>query len=385
MYYRVYLGVLFFIALSCKKAEFKNLEVLEEFAVKEEDVFLFDFSKDLELIPLLYSGPESLVGIIDKLDVKNERFYILSSTPSSQKSLMVFDHNGEFVYKIDKDSFDDLYGNSLKDFVVFDNGDILLWDINNSLLIIDENFNLKSSRQMPFKVDGLSYNNEQILCYINKQAFNFQSEDFFYDLIVLDEKLNILNKFNRFELKAGETRFHTKLSPNMHPFKNGFLFTEFLNDTVYYIDSKEKSIHRIIDFDEKKFKKSDYPNAIVQPLSPILIEKFKWGIYNPIEDDDFFFLGYYENDIPKNLIYEKSKNKLYKLNPIKSINKENIVPAPIHYFNEYFYGVMTEGGISYIDTEKLKNYSDFSTIKRAYDSIIKNGNPIIFKYKLDNN
>ncbi|MFC0263125.1 6-bladed beta-propeller [Fontibacter flavus] len=382
MIYRVFFAVLFLIAISCKEVNFNNDFSLEEFRVKDEDVFLYDFSKELELIPLLYSGQESLVGIVDKLEVKDGRFFILSSTPSSQKSLLIFGQKGEFVGRIDKDSFGDLHGNSLKDFLVLEDSRILIWDNNNTILIINEDFRLIGSRQMPFRIDRVSYNKGQILCYLNKQALNFQDEEYFYDLVILDEKLNVLNRFLPFELNQGETRYHVKLSPNIHPFKNGFLFTEFLNDTVYYVDSNETRIHRIIDFGEKRFIKSNFPNAVVQPLSPILTEKFKWGIYNPLENDEFFFIGYYENDVPKNLIYEKRKNKLYKLNPIKSINEENIVPAPIQYSDEYFYGVLTEAGISFVDKEKIKSYSDKSIVKRADDYIINNGNPIIFKYKL---
>lgn len=158
MIYRVFFAVLFLIAISCKEVNFNNDFSLEEFRVKDEDVFLYDFSKELELIPLLYSGQESLVGIVDKLEVKDGRFFILSSTPSSQKSLLIFGQKGEFVGRIDKDSFGDLHGNSLKDFLVLEDGRILIWDNNNTILIINEDFRLIGSRQMPFRIDGVSYN-----------------------------------------------------------------------------------------------------------------------------------------------------------------------------------------------------------------------------------
>lgn len=174
------------------------------------------------------------------------------------------------------------------------------------------------------------------------------------------------------------------MSQNIQVNKEGFLFTKFLSDTIYQISKNGASPKFTIDFKNKRFDINAYPDLMVQPFSPILVEKFSWGATNPIETSQGLFFEYYDKNFPLGVFYNSNDGKGMIFNPMNIISDENIAPWPKYFKDGFYYGILTESDMgASLDKDTVDNYSSNSTIRKIYTLIKENQNPVIVKYKLN--
>lgn len=343
---------------------------------------LYDFVSEIELIPLESQEFESLVGIVLKFDVISDSFIILSTTPSGKKNIQIFGTNGK-----NKKSFVNIetdYSESIgiDDYLILDNR-IGIIGLNNRLYYLNNEFQIEAERELEFKSNVTASTASHILVYTNQKAIDFQADSLLYELLLFDKNLNLVNKHFKFNPVKGQSRYHSRLAYNIQPNEKGFLFTKFLNDTIYQVSDEGVSLKYFVDFGSKAFNLNAYPDLIVDPFSPILTEKFSWGVTNPIETKNGIFFEYYDKELPLGVYFNSINDEGLIFNPMNILSDENIAPWPKYYDGEFFYGILTEGGMSFVNSNTVEKYSSNSNVKKIYQFIQENQNPVIVKYKLD--
>jgi len=372
--------------LSCKE-EYQSNEytIINEQNLKDKGNKLFELISEYELIPLQYVGDESLVSSIVKSEICSRGIYLLCTKPNGLKYLLIFDLEGNFNKRITEINSDELISSNVKYFALDEKENLLILDEKDNLIFLDENFNYLKHVTFPFKSDTFYKSGAQFLSYANHHAFDLQPDTLMFNLIVLNGNFDIKNKFMPFKISVGETRYHHRFHGNIQPNLNGFLFTEFLNDTVYEISEQTMVPKFVLNFGEARVDREEFNNLNIQPFSPILTEKFKWGINSPIETEQYLFVHYWDKSIPKGILFDKINQNATIHNPMNLLNDHDIIPWPKFNNNGYLYGYFTEGDFGGMDTEKIKKYPSSSSVKKIYEHIQSNANPVFVKYKLKTN
>jgi hypothetical protein len=213
-------------------------------------------------------------------------------------------------------------------------------------------------------------------------AYDQQSDSLFYNTFILDKDFRIINTFDPFEIVVGKARHHHAMFGNIQHSENGFLYSEFLNDTIYEITGSAKKVRYLVDFDKNRFDKSAFPEAIIAPFSPILMDQFKWGLNTPLETDSYFMAVYYDKNIPMGLLFDKMKSKTYLFNPLKVLESENMIPWPQLSRENNLYGIFKESSFEAMDKNIILSHGADSNVKKIYQHVQKNLNPVIVKYQL---
>lgn len=370
------------ITFSCTKSEINDLGYINEYSVELKNNKLIDYVEEFQIIPLEYLSSNSLIGILLKMEVKGNYIYFLSSTPSGRKFITIFDLNGGFVQKIENLEFSNSKFGGVSNFFISETGNLIVIEEDGNALILNSDFQIVDIVELPFQVDAIEQSSGLILSYSNKKAKNFQADSMFYDIFVLNSSFNILQKKNPFQVIQGETRYHSTIAQSIQPNKEGFLFTEFLNDTIYQVTFDSIYVKYIIDFGDSRFDSKSYTDLVLAPFSPILTEKFKWGIHSPIETENYLFAEYFDKNIPIDLILNKENGELIKFSPLDVLNDHDVAPWPKVHNNDYYYGYFSENDFSMANTDQILKYPESSSIKQIYKHIINNSNSVVVRYKL---
>ena len=374
----------FLVACQTPKLENETASfVVKVFDAEENGFNLYDFVTDIEYIPLRYGGEESLIQIISKLEVTPNFIYVLNSDNRSQKNILIFDPKGNFIKNIPKIEAENYFSGTISDFIVDENQKLIILDKKSNLITLNQDFSYSSHHKLPFQAAQIHRSEaNEILCYSNGMAYDQQSDSLFYNTFILDKDFRIINTFDPFEIVVGKARHHHAMFGNIQHSENGFLYSEFLNDTIYEITGSAKKVRYLVDFDKNRFDKSAFPEAIIAPFSPILMDQFKWGLNTPLETDSYFMAVYYDKNIPMGLLFDKMKSKTYLFNPLKVLESENMIPWPQLSRENNLYGIFKESSFEAMDKNIILSHGADSNVKKIYQHVQKNLNPVIVKYQL---
>lgn len=337
--------------------------------------------ENYELIPLSYQGRESLVTTVLKYEVSDDLIILLCQDSRVNKAILVFDRSGEFKRRIETIETDQLIESNVEDFVIGESGLIVL-DRNSNLIQLDSDFKPQSVKRLAFKAVSVSLNSGKILAYANGQAKNLQPDSLLNDLFVLNvnRDFELEGRFKKLEIEEYSQRILSRMYGNIQPYGRGFLFSQFLNDTIYSIEDGKMVGKYLVDFEKKAFDQSKFPSATVQPFSPILTDGFRWGISYTIDIEDYLFFQFFDGDVPKGAKFNKATNNITIYNPYDLVIDDDLIPWPKHYSNGYFFGMITEQDL--IGIPSGIKYEDNSIMDLVTEHINTNSNPVLFKFKM---
>jgi hypothetical protein len=173
---------------------------------------------------------------------------------------------------------------------------------------------------------------------------------------------------------------NSRIWGDIFPNENGFLFTRFLNDTIYQVTGKVKFPKYVLDFGAETFKVLDFPDIQVDPFSPILTSEYSWGLSQTTETRKYLTFLFFSKSIPLGIIWNLNEKDGIIINPMDLIGDEALIPFPKYYREGFYYGMLTEGDMSSEITNSF--YSNNSIMFQVVEHLTDQSNPVIFKYTL---
>ncbi|GHT65310.1 6-bladed beta-propeller [Bacteroidia bacterium] len=243
---------------------------------------------------------ESLIGIIAKIRVAEERIFILDQR---LRTLLAFSDTGKFLWKINK------IGNGPGEYteiIDFDlkNDQLYLFDPNRNILEFDLSGNFIKS--YPLKRFGTSMAVNDTFLYL--YTCNYPTEEGKYQLLIMDDygqnskigvsvipknlievckSFNSENAFCHFE---DETRFFTPFSTKIYSIKRDSIFVKYN-----------------IDFGEFNIPENYFDNYTADDVAK---SKYAYGLNAYWETDAYFYFNIKVNENFQSVLYSKKEKKL---------------------------------------------------------------------------
>ncbi|MCH7414377.1 6-bladed beta-propeller [Belliella sp. R4-6] len=319
----------------------------------------------------LETSKECLIGNINKIEILDNRIYILDKFKS--RSLFCFKLSGEFEFKIN--NLGDGPGEFTlpEDFSVIDQ-EISIYDNFRKMKInYDLNGNFISETKMVVSIRNILQLDDGIALVTPDESYLGSEDD--YNLLVTDRNIGKILERHIPTVTMGESIF----SSNKAYSKWGtrVLFTYGFNDTIYSFDRKELKHQLVLDFGKNKI-----PYEIAETQSQEVRDRifdtdsnYTGFLMDISENEDYISCRYTNFSLLKDfdpfLLYSKESKKVYnftkiynyehmfKINPPKSVYKNKFVSTVAYDFK----GESTPGLLpSETDNPALAIY----TIKRGY-------------------
>ena len=313
---------------------------------------------------VLETTPESTIGTIDKLIVRENKIYILDKEIT--KSLFVFSIEGKFLYKISSAGRGPGEYMFPDDFSI-DNSknEILIWDIDQKKILFYNKTQFIKERRIPHEFSFISYLRNHIVAV---NGFCMEKENCF-KVLLFDKDFNIKEKLEPFERK--DDRVEWDLQIPLFEDNSGVYITEAFSNTIHKMDNDLNYTPFVtIDFQgkgipyEEKEKKSrdEFLSSLYKTNKAFLVDNFLNS--NNLE----YFTFFHNQNMVFNFSVEDKVVSSYSL-----INENKIFFLPVYIDENYLYAKTDAMNFIELDKDYQNKLGDISEMN----------NPIITKIPLD--
>ncbi len=376
--------LLFLVVLnfSCKNNSNHTEDLIEtdseEVSIPENTTKIFPWSdivEEAEVIRLELTT-ESLVAKIEKTLLTQNKIYIYDS---KIRDLLIFDINGKFISRFNKQGQGPGEINEMRSFDVDKDGNIYILDYNK---ISKFNVNGDHELDIPF-----SYTDTDDT-YINAVEIALAPNDKFYlwtgsfgvtenndhkqfSLFVLDNRGKIINKYFPSRMKTFKSRYFT-------PYGNTYITRppDYDSYTIHLIEDNTIKEKYHINFGEnslpegilkQSFEDNTEFNRILRETNYIL------GINNVIENDDYLYFNFFQTDRIRAALYSKKTKKAL----VGKVAVSGFAPSYLCFSDKnYLYGFIEAS--DYLSVINGSSQYIFNRI----DSLSIDDNPLLVKIKL---
>lgn len=307
--------------------------LLKDFVVKDnmvKEIEIKDFDQklseqvisDTEYLKL-ETNPESLIGRIDKIIIKDKKIFILDSQKA--KNIFVFDLKGKFLNKVKNIGQGPNEIRSPHDFCVdSQKKEVLVYD-QSARKIVYYDYNLVPQRQKkyPYAFRTMTTLPEgKLLVSMDKIYHGFGPiETKFNDLLLLDSEFNVIRK--GFPFSEQETTNHFALGQPWHQDNTGIIYTPKFDNSIYKINSNgdiNKIFH--LDFKDKEVPQ-EYHTKPMEEMRKFAKSNNKYvynSMYFETKNVIYMFIRNPGNGNDIDIFYDKASHK-YAYGKLKRSSK----------------------------------------------------------------
>lgn len=358
----------------------QNQQITAENVIKIDDSELTipykasDIFKDIALIPL-ETNDSCLIGYIVKIEITDDAIYTLDM---QSKSLFAFTKEGKFKSRIGNSGQGPNEYNSLIDFTVMKNGDILILGEYRKLIRFQSNGTPVKSYRLPFDCDAVESLNDTLLVF---NGSGYEDNAIVWD--IYEEKT--VNSFFKFNIKNARRIFKP-----LTKYKDMVYFIRPLSlSMIYNISPKGLRNKWFVDFG----KRNTYDDKLISekiegkeifsvPLHAVMIDEFT-------ETDDYVIFSF--------LCEELNGPSAYFVYYSKKTGQKKITSAELFEdditFHKYPPCIMTAANSKQIiytftafmlleNIEKYNGTEDTQVLKNRLKGLNEFDNPVIVLYSL---
>jgi hypothetical protein len=274
-----------------------NIKIDEENYQKEINYStLFESTKYVKL----ETNNESLIGIIAKIRIVGNRFFILDKR---QRTLLVFTDTGKFLWKINNKGNGPGEYNKIIDFDL-NNDKLYLFDPNRNVLEYDLSGNF--IKNYPLKRFGTSIAVKDAFFYL--YTCNYPTNEGMYQLLIMDD-------YGR-NLKTGVSAIPKNLIEVCKSFESENAFYPFEDETrfftpfstkIYSIIKDSLYVKYNIDFGEFNIPENYFD---IYTADDVADSKYAYGLNSYWETDTYSFFQITVNRNSKSVLYSKKEKKV---------------------------------------------------------------------------
>ena len=211
-----------------------NVIILDHFASKPEKVSLNEIANRIDYIQL-ETTPESLIGRIGKIQIKDNKMYILDELT---ESILVFNISGQFIRRIGTKGRGPGEYISIRDFALCDSV-ILVRDAGQSKVILYDTLGrLMADKMFTHTISNVAFYNGMPIWSRNYPDFAFHKG---FRISIFDRNLNSVADILKSKIDLDEA------SARQYGMSHFRSFFELVNDTLTFWECREDVIYKIID------------------------------------------------------------------------------------------------------------------------------------------
>jgi len=348
------------ILVSCGKNE---TTILREYNLE-------NLTKSVDFLFLNPTKEGELISSIDKMKVKDDFFYILSR--KNQFLLQIFDIRSTLLFSSSK-VYDSLERQIfVNDFDIYRN-ELYVLDSKKQLISVFDaknKFSLLRRIKLNFYAQRIAITVNGIFVYKNSQAVNFENKKFFYNILLLDNKGNLSNGYEPFDIPEGSRSITSNTNP-FFVFDNNLYYIKPFNDTIFEITDTGIGSFYVMSNNKTRYTVENLNKGETiddnQVTSPLLF----------IRNDEMFGYWYSNGSSMSIELFDlQSRKKSININGLIS-KKYGRIPYPVTGENDYFYSI--------IDDNAISNFGLFDSLdKNLIKRIDENGEVLLIKYKFKN-
>ncbi len=375
-----YIVIIFFLLLSSCSTE-KIIKdsancIIINASIDKEDKFPFNkYSIDVKLIPL-ETSKECLIGAIQSIIYKNDRFYVKSI---GDNKILKFNINGRYIGKLD------LVGRGpgeylrISDFIV---------DSENNIFILDM-FEIKKYNDQFQFVESIKINLDKELLPVSFYITPGRSI-YFWNHAYTDQNRNVNRKwfyvYNNNELHKKHLSINYKdySMKRFYDYSNKVLVSPLRFDNkVLRLDGTLLIDEYLIDFGKhsvpQKYQSETFSSTNTKNLSEEVInQSVVWNILYPIETKIFFSFMASKEMLNYQFIYDKDLNKCFNIpfskdNPLSLYNIQGAIDSSYFSVIEPYRLIQSKS----VETEKIIS-SGFYELDFS-----ENSNPVIIVWTIN--
>lgn len=330
---------------------------------------------------VLQTTDESLISVIDKLQIKNNKIFIIDR---AEKKVLIFDMEGNFIQRIKRLGQSDQEYLSLSDIDIDDNNHIYMNDYQGrKVLKYSLEGDFLASVKVPLKGSSLKILEKNKLIMNLGNGTTANGEDKNYNYICLEDT-NVVFKgipFNENLMGRSYSRGYGKSS--FYMCDKDLFMTSMLNDTVYRIDKKGSALpHLVYDFGMSRPSLQASKNEVSQYLDDMRSGKVVSTLSHFNKFGDYYFIQYDYNG-KSNYVISK-KNSTPEFVGGFDLNKHGLYIFPIACLSDasetFLVTVVFPNNIKPL-LETHKDGQDLSLLKAFSEQTEEDDNPILVFYR----
>ena len=236
-------GLVVLMVCSCRRTtdNAANIIMIDRFASNLKEVSINEIASHIEYIQL-ETSPKSLLGRIDKIQIKDNKIYVLDF---DNALLLVFDRSGKFIRQIGTQGRGPGEYIGILDFALRDSVVLLLDGMQSKMILYDSLGRLMAEKQLPvqsmiMKVafhKGMPAGERNYPDFAFNNGFRVSIYDRSLDLIADILKSNLLDE----------------ASARQIPMRHSRSFFSNVNDTLTFWECRDNVVYKIVD--ENKIEK----------------------------------------------------------------------------------------------------------------------------------
>ncbi len=338
--------------------------------------------ENVKIFPL-EASKESLIGEVSKVMFANGRYHILDR--QVVKGVLVFDDQGQFLFKIRKRGRGPGEYAECYDMDVDEEGNIYVLDVNNRKIIRYDS-NGRFAEEHPYQIPSMGFSKIAQDTFAMYQ-FQIMTEDQGqqFDLVYWTTQQQRAKKYFPYEPVMGSrTRY---VFQNFFRSSEALLFHLSFSDTVYQVANAGLEARYVLDFGRHTVPQTvkSMNNDEVTPF--IESNSYAWKKSNFFENKTHFVGGYRLDEEMGMFVYEKGTGQtmVYSPQDIEWLDLWSVLPMG-HRDETTFYGFIHKENIRY-----LKEFGDPSGAKYPFiEKLLQMDpdqieNPLIVTYQLPTN
>lgn len=370
--------LIFFSCINNQKKSIKEADcIIVDVNISEESSFdLSELSKEEQWIKL-ETNDSCLIEYIRKLYYVDNKIVV-----GDDNSILFFDVNGKFKYRVDRQGGGPEEYNRLSDFdICKNNKQIYILDTGKKqILKYDLSGNYINNIKIDFWAIGIQLLNDSTCLLYSGNQMSSECNNKFAVIDMKNDKT--LNRFG--VISANKSKYlHVYNKTNFSINNNHIAFYEFYNDTIYTLYDKGCKADFYLNFNKMNIPKSyfdrNYEN-IIEFQNEINRHDFVFGISSLIQISNSSYIAtYFHNKMRRLLYYSQNKSVNKSFSQLSdNILFDNIVvdlkKYEFNFFSDDGYLFVTSKNELYIDKlEYIKNDS----IKKIFSGLREDDNPII--------
>jgi len=314
-----FLFALFVIYTNCQnKPEYQTEEIynVEVISIKKTSANQWDFNDFFEVEKCIVLDSRIIIGDINKIIFHDGHIFILDT---KQKAVFKFSYEGELKERYFSFGKGPKEYTDITDFTIDkESGDVIMLDgvVGKELIKYDNKGNFIKKYKIPFGSANFHQLDEGYIFYCgnHRSSENGLNDNYFYNIVVTDEKFNVIDKMAPISSIWDGRRYIFKNITAFSQYGNSVFFQMPMPNDNTVFEVKDNSVQPKYRFD---FGNDNLANLLQESkslkeiISKIDESSLAHNLNGYFENEKIIYFAILKGDVVQQIVYDKSDKKVF--------------------------------------------------------------------------